>query len=156
MTSGARATGSAVFLTLMVCLAAGAVIETLRNWSDWRLGFSPPVWEIAVGWVGFSALSAIAACGFILGGVGFYSAHVRTNRAHSYAAKERLIEVKYKAALALIGAGMLAVFGGLVLWIYGNMGPEFEAYVGLARMATLLGLAAGAGAYFYANQEHDS
>lgn len=142
-------------LTLVACLVAGALIEVLRNWADWQLGFSAPVWEIVVGWIGSSALSAIAASGLILGGVGFYSVHVRTNKAHSYEAKERLIEVKHKAALSLIGAGMLAVFGGLMLWLSGNLGPEFQPYGGLARLTTFLGMALAIGGYFYADKQHD-
>lgn len=154
MNTPSRPSSSGVFVTLLVCLFAGAVIELLRNWSDWRLGFRPPIWEIAVGWVGFSAFAAMAASGLILAGVGLYSAHVRTNRAHSYSAKERLIQVKARAALSLIGAAMLAVFGGLVLWVAGRMGPEFQAYGGLARLATFGGLIIGVSAYLYANKEH--
>lgn len=155
MTSQLRSSGGGVFATLLGCLVAGAVIEVLRNWADWQLGFSAPIWEVIVGWIGSSALSAVAASGLILGGLGFYSVHVRTNRAHSYEAKERLIEVKQTVALSLIGAGMLAAFGGLVLWLSGNLGPEFRPYAGLARLTTFFGLALAVGAYFYANKEHD-
>ncbi len=155
MTSQQRSSGSAVFATLLVCLVVGAAIEVLRNWADWQLGFSAPAWEVVVGWIGSSALSAVAASGLILGGLGFYSVHVRTNRVHSFDAKERLIEVKKTTALSLIGAGMLAFFGGLVVWLSGNLGPEFRPYAGLARLTTFFGLALAVGAYFYANKEHD-
>lgn len=150
-----RSTGGGVFLTLLACLVAGVVIEFLRNFNDWRLGFSPPIWEIAVGWIGFSGFAAIAAAGFILGGVGFYSAHIRTNRPHSYTAKEQLIVVKHRAALSLIGAGILATFGGFILWLYGQLGPEFRAYVGLARFTAFLGAATVIGAFTYARKDHD-
>lgn len=150
-----RSPGAAVFLTLLACLVVGVVIEALRNWTDWRLGFSPPIWEIAVGWIGFSAFAAIAATGFILGGVGFYSAHVRTNRPHSFGAKEDLIRVKRNAAVSMIGAGLLATFGGFILWIYGDLGPEFTAFVGLARLTMFLGLLTVIGAFMYAKKEHD-
>lgn len=136
-------------------LGVGLLWELLLIQSDWRLGFSPPIWEIVVGWLGFSAFSAFVMMVFILAGVAFYSTTSLARNPQSWDARQAVAQTKLRAAGFILGAGGLAVFGGLVMWVAGKTGPEFADYSGFARFTAFIGLVAIVGSLFYLKKDPD-
>lgn len=136
-------------------LGLGMAWELLVIQTDWRLGFSPPVWEIVVGWLGFSAFIAFAMMIFTVAAVAFYATSKMVRNPQSWDARQSVLRAKRRAAAFVVGAGGLAVIGGLVIWGAGKIGPEFEGYVGFARFTIFLGIAGTAAAVFYLRKDPD-
>ena len=130
-------------------LAAGLAWELLAIQTDWRLGFSPPVWEIVVAWLSFSAVSGFLLMVLALAATAFYATKVYARNPQSWDARQSVGRAKRKVAALLIGAGGVAAFGGIVTWIASRMGPEFEAYGGFARFIAFMGIVAVVGAVLY-------
>lgn len=130
-------------------LLVGLLWELLTISTDWRLGFSPPVWEIVVGWIGLSAFSAFVLSVVAVAGLLLYSYNKITRNPQSYDARKDVFRARTKVAAFNIGLGVLMAFGGVVLWVFSRTGPEFDEYSGLARFGVFAGVLAGVAAYFY-------
>lgn len=130
-------------------LLLGLLWELLSISTDWRLGFSPPVWEIVVGWIGRSAFSAFVLSVFSVAALLLYSYNTITQNPQSYEARKDVFRARTRAAAFNIGLGVLMAFGGLTIWVFSRTGPEFDEFSGLARFGTFAGVVAGVAAYFY-------
>ncbi|CAN5886922.1 hypothetical protein BH23ACT12_BH23ACT12_12240 [soil metagenome] len=97
---------------LALGLMLGLLWELLLIQTDWRLGFSPPVWEIVVGWIGLSAFSAFVVMVFTLAGLAFYSTNTVAKNSQSWDAKQGVFRARRRAATFIIGLGGLMAFGG--------------------------------------------
>lgn len=134
-------------------LAIGLAWELLAIQSEWRLGFSPPVWEIVVGWLGFSAFSAFILIVVALAVVALYSTSVAARSPQSWDARQSVFRMRRRVAAFVIGAGGVAAFGGIVMWAAARMGPEFEAYRGFARFTAFIGAAAAVAAFLFLKRD---
>lgn len=136
-------------------LVAGLAWELLSIQTDWRLGFSPPVWEIVVGWLGFSAFSAFVMIVFTLAAVAVYWTSSIARNPQSWDARQAVARARQRAASFVLGAGGLAVIGGVVMWAAGRTGPEFEAYAGFARFTAIVGVVTVVGSVLYLKRDPD-
>lgn len=136
-------------------LIVGLLWELLLIQTDWRLGFSPPVWEIVVGWIGLSAFSAFVVAVFTLAGLAFYSTNSQAKYPQSWEAKQDVFRARRRAATFIIGLAGLMVFGGTVMWVFSRIGPEFEAYGGFARFTAVVGVFAVAASVLYLKKDPD-
>jgi hypothetical protein len=137
-------------------LILGLAWELLSIWTDWRLGFSPPVWEIVVGWIGFSAFSAFVILVVILAALAFYSTSTQARNPQSYDAKQSVRRARGRAASFAIGLGGLMAFGGAVMWAFSKTGPEFAAYSGFSRFTTVIGAAVTFAAVLYIKKDPET
>ncbi|HEX2053114.1 MAG TPA: hypothetical protein VHJ78_05220 [Actinomycetota bacterium] len=137
-------------------LALGLLWELLMVQSNWRLGFRPPVWEVVVGWLGFSAFISFVLSVFAFAAGAIYSTNVVARNPESWDARESMFRVRRRVAAFVIGSGGLAAFGGVVMWGASRMGPEFDTYRGFARFTAFMGAAAAVGAYMYLKRALDS
>jgi hypothetical protein len=134
---------------LALGLVVGLLWELLLIQTDWRLGFSPPVWEIVVGWIGLSAFSAFVMLVFGFAALAIYSTNTMARNPQSWDARVR-------AAAYTIGLGGLMAFGGAVMWAFSRTGPEFEEYGGFARFTAFMGVIAVLIAVVYVKKDPDS
>lgn len=151
----ARGTGGVV-ASVALGLAIGLAWQLLLIQTDWRLGFSPPVWEIVVGWLGFSGFTALIMVVFIMAGIAFYSTNTVARNPQSWDARQSVFETKRRAAGYILGSGGLMVVGTGVMWVASTMGPEFASYRSLARFTMVLGIVTAAGAYFYLKRDPEA
>ena len=113
---------------LALGLVLGLLWELLFIQTDWRLGFSPPVWEIVVGWIGLSAFSAFVILVFGFAGLAIYSTNTMARNPQSWDARQAVADARVRAAAFTIGLGGLMAFGGAVMWAFSRTGPEFDEY----------------------------
>ena len=134
-------------------LLIGLAWELLSIQTDWRLGFSPPVWEIVVGWIGLSSISAFAILVITLSGLALYSTNTVARNPQSYDARQAVAAARVRAAAFAVGLGGLMVFGGVTLWVFSGNGPVFAGYRDFAKFTTVVGILAIAGAIFYLKKD---
>lgn len=138
---------------LALGLLAGLLWELLLIQTDWRLGFSPPVWEIVVGWLGFSAFAAFLLIVVAIAAVAIFGTNTMARNPESWDARQEVFRARRRVAAFVIGLGFVAVFGGVVMWTSAQLGPEFDPYAGFARFTALIGGAAAVAAFFYLKKD---
>jgi hypothetical protein len=154
--TGKEVGGGPIVGGLALGLVLGLLWELLLIQTDWRLGFSPPVWEIVVGWIGLSAFSAFVILVFGFAGLAIYSTNTMARNPQSWDARQAVADARVRAAAFTIGLGGLMAFGGAVMWAFSRTGPEFEEYGGFARFTAFMGVIAVLAAVVYVKKDPDS
>lgn len=132
-----------------ISLGIGLAWELLTISTDLRLGFSPPAWEMVVGWVAFSAFTAFVLLVVTLAVMTLYATRTVARNPQSYDARQDVARARDRAATFIVGLGGLMAFGGAVVWVVSKRGPEFAAYDGFSRFTTVIGIFAVLGAMVY-------
>jgi hypothetical protein len=154
--TGKEVGGGPIVGGLALGLVLGLLWELLLIQTDWRLGFSPPVWEIVVGWIGLSAFSAFVILVFGFAGLASDSTTTMARTPQSWDARQAVADARVRAAAFTIGLGGLMAFGGAVMWAFSRTGPEFEEYGGFARFTAFMGVIAVLAAVVYVKKDPDS
>lgn len=148
--------GGPVMAAVAFSLLVGLVWQLILIQDEWRLGFRAPVWEIVVGWLGFSAFAAFMMMVAALAFGAFQATGVAARSPESWDARQSVSRTKRRVAAFIVGTGGVAAFGGILMWLSGRMGPEFEAYAGWARFTAFVGVVAVALTIFYLRRGMDA